>query len=79
MNYKIKNKLRRPQIPSEALKILSMVQVFQGSNGVVPLYGEPTSNLNPVKNHDLINIPFFVNRLNLGETLTFHVETRYVI
>lgn len=55
MNYKIKNKLRRPQkaqIPSEALKILSMVLVFQGSNGVVPLYGEPTSNLSPVKNHD---------------------------
>lgn len=47
MNYKIKNKLRRPQIPSEALKILSMVQVFQGSNGVVPLYGEPTSKLTP--------------------------------
>lgn len=69
MNYKIKNKLRRPQIPSEVLKILSMVQVFQGSNGVVPLYGEPTSNLNPVKNHDLINIPFFTNRLNLGETV----------
>lgn len=69
MNYKIKNKLRRPQIPCEVLKILSMVQVFQGSNGVVPLYGEPTSNLNPVKNHDLINIPFFTNRLNLGETV----------
>ena len=69
MNYKIKNKLRRPQIPSEALKILSMVQVFQGSNGVVPLYGEPTSNLNPVKNHDLINIPFFTNSLNLRETV----------
>lgn len=69
MNYKIKNKLRRPQIPSEALKIVSMVQVFQGSNGVVPLYGEPTSNLNPVKNHDLISIPFFANRLNLGETV----------
>lgn len=69
MNYTIKNKLRRPQIPSEVLKILSMVQVFQGSNGVVPLYGEPTSNLNPVKNHDLINIPFFANRLNLGETV----------
>lgn len=69
MNYKIKNKLRRPQIPSEALKILSMVQVFQGSNGVVPLYGEPTSNLNPVKNHELINIPFFANPLNLGETV----------
>lgn len=69
MNYKIKNKLRRPQIPSEALKILSMVLVFQGSNGVVPLYGEPTSNLNPVKNHDSINIPFFANRLNLGETV----------
>ena len=69
MNYKIKNKLRRPQIPSEALKIFSMVQVFQGSNGVVPLYREPTSNLNPVKNHDLINIPFFTNRLNLGETV----------
>lgn len=69
MNYKIKNKLGRPQILSEALKIFSMVQVFQGSNGVVPLYGEPTSNLNPVKNHGLINIPFFANRLNLGETV----------
>lgn len=47
MNYKIKNKLRRPQIPSEALKILSMCRCFKEATELYHFMENPQVILTP--------------------------------